>query len=58
MQNGFWESEDGQDFVEYTLLMAFVVVLTGAVLLLSPQSIAACVTRVQTHLNRATLMGG
>ena len=31
MRNGFWTNEDGQDLVEYTLLLAFIALVGAAI---------------------------
>lgn len=38
---GFWSDESGQDLVEYTLLMAFIVVVSAALLLYNTDALAA-----------------
>jgi Flp pilus assembly pilin Flp len=37
----FWNDESGQDFVEYTLLMAFIVVVSAALLMYNTGAVAA-----------------
>jgi Flp pilus assembly pilin Flp len=42
----FWRDQAGQDFVEYTLLVAFVAVVSAAVLVLNGDAVAGiwCMT--------------
>jgi Flp pilus assembly pilin Flp len=48
--------DDGQDIVEYTLLMAFVVVVTAALFLYNSDSVAAIWTVTNNSLSSAGSM--
>ncbi len=49
----FWQQEDGQDIVEYTLLLAFVVVVSAALFLYNSDSVAAIWTVTNDNLRAA-----
>jgi Flp pilus assembly pilin Flp len=51
--NRFWKEEDGQDLVEYTLLLAFVALASAALFISAGQSISTIWTTAQQHLNNA-----
>ncbi|HEX8986097.1 MAG TPA: hypothetical protein VF767_11705 [Bryobacteraceae bacterium] len=45
--------EEGQDLVEYTLLLAFVTITSAALLLYNADAVAAIWTATNTHLANA-----
>jgi Flp pilus assembly pilin Flp len=49
----FWSDESGQDTVEYTLLMAFVVVVSAALLMYNSDAVAAIWGETNNSLGRA-----
>ncbi len=49
----FWQDEQGQDLIEYTLLMAFVVVLSAALLLYNSDAIAGIWGVTTDNLSKA-----
>ncbi len=49
----FWLCEDGQDLVEYSLLLAFVVVLSAALLLYNADAVASIWHKAENHLDAA-----
>jgi Flp pilus assembly pilin Flp len=51
-QSRFWQ-DDGQDLVEYTLLMSFVVVVSAALFLYNSDSVAAIWNATNSHLSTA-----
>lgn len=58
--NAFWKEEDGQDMVEYALLLAFVALAAVSVLGTVRTSISSIWTQVSTSLSTAggTTTGG
>lgn len=53
MARYFLRDESGQDFVEYTLLMAFVVVLSAALLLYNGDAVAGIWGVTTNNLSQA-----
>jgi Flp pilus assembly pilin Flp len=49
----FWREQAGQDFVEYTLLVAFVAVVSAAVLVLNRDAIAGIWCATNSNLSAA-----
>ena len=49
----FWKDEQGQDLIEYTLLMAFVALASAALFLGAGGSINGIWTSGNTHLSIA-----
>jgi Flp pilus assembly pilin Flp len=49
----FWNDESGQDMVEYTLLMAFVVVVSAALLMYNSAAVAAIWEDTNNTLDKA-----
>jgi Flp pilus assembly pilin Flp len=49
----FWNDEQGQDLIEYTLLMAFVALASAALFLGAGGSIQGIWTSGNTHLSIA-----
>jgi Flp pilus assembly pilin Flp len=41
VMKGLWQDQQGQDLIEYTLLMAFVALASAALFISSGQSISA-----------------
>jgi Flp pilus assembly pilin Flp len=53
MWNMFWKEEEGQDLVEYTLLLAFVALASAALFVGSGQSISGIWTKANIRLTAA-----
>jgi Flp pilus assembly pilin Flp len=53
---GFWREQAGQDTVEYTLLLAFVVVVSAAMFMLNGDSIAGIWCGTNSNLSAASSM--
>src|ERR1700689_639519 len=51
--NGFLQDEQGQDLIEYTLLMAFVALASAAIFIGAGGSISSIWTRTNTQLSAA-----
>lgn len=51
--NAFWQEEDGQDLVEYSLLLAFIALAAIAVLTSVKTNINQLWTQVNTRLTTA-----
>jgi len=49
----FWDDEQGQDLIEYTLLMAFVALASAALFLGAGGSIKGIWTSTNTQLSNA-----
>jgi len=49
----FWRDEDGQDTVEYTLLLGFVALAAAAIFPVVTDSIKTIWNVAQNHLNNA-----
>jgi len=49
----FWQDEQGQDLIEYTLLMAFVALASAALFLGAGSSIKGIWTTTNTQLTQA-----
>ena len=50
----FWKEEDGQDLIEYTLLMAFVALASAALFLGAGGSVKSIWKSANTQLSTAT----
>jgi Flp pilus assembly pilin Flp len=53
MLYNFWKDEQGQDLIEYTLLMAFVALASAALFLGAGKSISSIWTTTNTQLANA-----
>ena len=53
-----WEEEQGQDLIEYTLLMAFVALASAALFISSGGSIASIWTKGSNQLVNANTAAG
>ena len=53
MVKRFWQDEQGQDLIEYTLLMAFVALASAALFISSGASVSAIWTDTNTSLSEA-----
>jgi len=51
--NGFLRNEDGQDLIEYTLLLAFVCLASAALFISAGGSIGGIWTQANTQLTTA-----
>jgi len=51
---GLWQDEQGQDLIEYTLLMAFVALASAALFISSGASISAIWSDTNTNLSEAS----
>jgi Flp pilus assembly pilin Flp len=49
----FWNDEQGQDLIEYTLLMAFVALASAALFIGAGKSISTIWTSTNTQLSNA-----
>jgi Flp pilus assembly pilin Flp len=49
----FWKEEEGQDLIEYTLLMAFVALASAALFMGAGSSVKAIWTSANTQLSQA-----
>jgi Flp pilus assembly pilin Flp len=49
----FWKEEEGQDLIEYSLLMAFVALASAALFVGSGTHVNAIWTKVNTQLSNA-----
>jgi Flp pilus assembly pilin Flp len=52
--NAFWKEEDGQDLVEYSLLLAFIALSAIALLSGMRTNLASLWTMINTQLTNAT----
>jgi Flp pilus assembly pilin Flp len=55
---GFWNDEQGQDLIEYTLLMAFVALASAALFLGAGGSIKGIWVTTNNQLTQANAMAG
>jgi Flp pilus assembly pilin Flp len=51
--SGFWRDEDGQDLIEYTLLMAFVALSSAALFSAAGSSVSKVWSTTNSTLSRA-----
>ena len=51
--NSLWRAEDGQDLIEYTLLMAFVALASAALFISSGASVSAIWSTTNSQLDAA-----
>ena len=51
----FWNDEQGQDLIEYTLLMAFVALASAALFIGAGGSISSIWTTTNTQLSKANV---
>ncbi len=49
----FWRDEQGQDLIEYTLLLAFVCLVCAGIFIGAGQSASSIWTIANNHLNNA-----
>jgi Flp pilus assembly pilin Flp len=56
--NRFVREEQGQDLIEYTLLLAFVALASAALFIGAGQSISGIWTVTNTHLTNASVAAG
>ena len=54
----FWRDEQGQDLIEYTLLIAFVALASAALFIGAGGSISSIWTTTNTHLSNAATASG
>ena len=50
----FWQEEEGQDLIEYTLLLAFVCLVAAAIFIGAGQSTSGIWTIANSHLKNAS----
>jgi Flp pilus assembly pilin Flp len=55
--NGFWKDEDGQDLIEYTLLLAFVALSSAALFTNVGTSVSKVWSSSNSLLSNAALKG-
>lgn len=53
LMNRFWQEEDGQDLIEYTLLLAFVALVAAALFIGAGRSASGIWTVANNHLSNA-----
>jgi Flp pilus assembly pilin Flp len=53
-----WRQDDGQDLIEYTLLLAFIVFITAGVVSIGGQSIKGIVSKSNSQLSAANQTAG
>jgi len=53
VMNAFWKEEDGQDLVEYSLLLAFIALAAVALLQSAAGSIKTLWTSISNNLSNA-----
>ncbi len=53
MIKNFWSAEEGQDLVEYTLLLAFVTLVAAGVFVQVGTSISNIWTKANSHMTAA-----
>ncbi|MBV9156342.1 MAG: Flp family type IVb pilin [Acidobacteriaceae bacterium] len=53
LMNAFWQEEDGQDLVEYSLLLAFIALAAVALLQSAKSSINSLWTNISSALANA-----
>jgi Flp pilus assembly pilin Flp len=58
MISRFFEGEQGQDLVEYTLLMAFVLIASAALYINAGGSVTGIWTMANTQLNSGVVAAG
>jgi Flp pilus assembly pilin Flp len=56
--NRFWKEEDGQDLVEYTLLLAFIALASAALFISAGESVSSIWTQAETRLSQAAASAG
>ncbi len=49
----FWNDEAGQDLIEYSLLISFIVLVAGAVFPFNQQAISTIISKTDEHLTLA-----
>jgi Flp pilus assembly pilin Flp len=54
----FWQEEQGQDLIEYTLLLAFVALVSAALFIGAGQSASSIWTVANNHLANAASAAG
>lgn len=54
----FWNEEQGQDLIEYTLLMAFVALASAALFISAGNSINGIWNKTQSRLTQANSFAG
>ena len=55
ISRNFWNDEQGQDLIEYTLLMAFVALASAAIFMGAGKSITSIWTSTNSQLSAAAL---
>jgi Flp pilus assembly pilin Flp len=53
-----WRAEDGQDLIEYTLLIFFVVVVTAGIMSIGGDSIKGIVSTSNSQITAASQFAG
>ena len=53
--NGFWQDEEGQDLIEYTLLLAFVALSSAALFTSAGTSVSKIWVTANTTLSTAAV---
>ena len=55
---GLWQNEDAQDLIEYTLLVAFIMVASAALMIANGGGIQGILFVTTTNLNAANQAAG
>jgi Flp pilus assembly pilin Flp len=58
MIKNFWREEDGQDLIEYTLLLAFVVLVAAAIFIGAGQQASSIWVKANSRLSQANSAAG
>ncbi len=54
----FWQEEEGQDLIEYTLLMAFIALASASIFVSAGNSVSSIWGSANTQLASAAVLGG
>lgn len=56
--NSFWHDCEGQDVIEYALLIAFITVISAAIYIYTPEHTARLWGKTEGHLQNARRVTG
>jgi Flp pilus assembly pilin Flp len=54
----FWQEEEGQDLIEYTLLMAFIALASASIFVSAGSSVSSIWGSANTQLASASVLAG
>ena len=54
----FWREEEGQDLIEYTLLLAFIALASASIFLSAGNSVSSIWQQGSTQLSNAAVAAG